>query len=57
MSNSAWVDKRPELVKFSKLNLTQYFHGDEAETWSESAIERRTAYLSDQLTRIWPALQ
>lgn len=57
LSNSAWVDKRRELIKFSKLNLTQYFHGGEAENWSESTIERRTAYLSGQLTRIWPALQ
>lgn len=56
LSNSAWADKRPELIKFSKLNLTQYFHGAEADDWNEAAIERRTAFLCDQLSRIWPAL-
>jgi hypothetical protein len=56
LSNSAWCDKRPELIKFSKLNLTQYFHGNEAVDWNEAAIERRTSYLCGQLTRIWPAL-
>jgi len=56
LSNSAWREKRPELIKFSKLNLTQYFHETEAEHWNEAAIERRTARLTAQLTRIWPAL-
>jgi hypothetical protein len=56
LSNSSWASKRPELLKFSKLNLTQYFHGQGAEDWNEAAIERRTAYLFDQLARIWPAL-
>lgn len=56
LSNSAWANKRPELKKFSKLNLNQYFHGTEADEWDETAIERRTAYLFEQLARIWPAL-
>lgn len=56
LSNSGWAEKRPELMKFSKLNLTQYFHGVEASHWNEAAIERRTAYLFDQLTKIWPTL-
>lgn len=57
LSNSAWTEKRPALMKFSKLNLTQYFHGTEGDDWNEAAIERRTSYLYDQLTKIWPALQ
>lgn len=56
ISNSAWTDKRRELVKFSKLNLTQYFHGTEADDWDEAAIERRTAHLYKQLASIWPEL-
>lgn len=56
LSNSAWKDKRPELIKFSKLNLTQYFHGAEADQWNDSAIERRTAHLLKQLTQIWPGI-
>jgi hypothetical protein len=56
LSNSAWTAKRPELMKFSKLNLNQYFHGPQADDWNEAAIERRTAWLCDQLTSIWPSL-
>lgn len=56
LSNGSWVTKRPELLKFSKLNLTQYFHGEDAATWNESAIERRTNTLSMQMSRIWPML-
>ncbi|MBB0025882.1 DUF262 domain-containing protein [Ralstonia pickettii] len=56
LSNSPWTTKRPELLKFSKLNLTQYFHGDHAGNWGEDAIEKRTAHLYDQLVQIWPAL-
>ena len=57
LSNSAWRTKRPELLKFSKLNLTQYFHGENVVLWSEEAIEIRTKFLGDQLIQIWPALQ
>jgi hypothetical protein len=56
LSNSAWAAKRPELMKFSKLNLTQYFYGSESNEWDEAGIERRTAYLSSHLTSIWPGL-
>jgi hypothetical protein len=56
LSNSDWSTKRPALLKFSKLNLTQYFHGKDAETWNEGAIEKRTAYLAAQLSKIWPAV-
>jgi hypothetical protein len=56
LSNSGWEKKRPELKKFAKLNLNQYFHGIEADKWDEHAIERRTAVLLDQLTAIWPDL-
>ena len=56
LSNSSWDIKRPELLKFNKLNLTQYFHGKDADTWNESAIEKRTATLFEQLTILWPAL-
>ncbi|MRS16748.1 DUF262 domain-containing protein [Enterobacteriaceae bacterium RIT691] len=54
LSNSAWVLKRPELLKFSKLNLTQYFHGEHAAQWGENEIETRTQYLIEQLKKIWP---
>lgn len=54
LSNSAWTLKRPELLKFSKLNLTQYFHGEHAIQWGEKEIETRTFYLIEQLKEIWP---
>lgn len=56
LSNGSWADKRPELLKFSKLNLTQYFHGKDAEKWNEGAIEQRTRHLYSQMAKIWPAL-
>jgi hypothetical protein len=56
LSNSSWDKKRPELKKFAKLNLNQYFHGAEADTWDEDAIAQRTAKLFGHLTAIWPAL-
>lgn len=56
LSNESWDIKRPELLKFSKLNLTQYFHSENAAIWNESAIEKRTDVLFMQLTRIWPML-
>lgn len=56
LSNSSWSQKRPELLKFSKLNLTKYFHGAEAVVWDEGAIEKRTLHLAKHLAAIWPAL-
>ncbi|NTV11134.1 MAG: HNH endonuclease, partial [Zoogloea sp.] len=56
LSNSDWATKRPELLKFSKLNLTQYFHGKDAEQWDEDAIQKRTSHLYLQMAEIWPYL-
>ena len=54
LQNAAWADKKPELLKYSKLNLTQYFHEPQASTWDESAIESRTEHLFEKLLKIWP---
>lgn len=56
LSNSDWSTKRTELLKFSKLNLTQYFHRKDAEKWDEDAIEKRTRHLYSQMAAIWPGL-
>lgn len=56
LSHSAWDHKRPELLKYSKLNLTRYFHEAEADNWNDTAIEKRTAHLFSKLIRIWPEL-
>lgn len=54
LSNSAWSVKRPELLKFNKLNLSQYFHGTDADSWDEQAIAKRTEHLFGHLLMIWP---
>ena len=55
LSNGPWSGKRPELLKFSKLNLTQYFHDDaEAKDWNEAAILKRSATLAGVMIKIWP---
>ena len=54
LSNSSWEKKRPELLKFNKLNLTQYFHGEDAVIWNENAIEKRSQHLMKQILVIWP---
>lgn len=54
LQNAAWANKRPELLKYSKMNLTRYFHGKEADDWNEAAIRARTESLFAQLLRIWP---
>ena len=54
LQNAAWSSKGPELRKYGKLNLTQYFHGDAAEDWNEEAILKRTEYLFEKLLKIWP---
>lgn len=54
LSNSAWSDKRPELLKFARLNLTRYFHEPKAVVWDETAIRERTKALFLDLARTWP---
>lgn len=54
LQNAAWANKRPELLRYSKMNLTRYFHGKEADDWNEAAIRARTEHLFAQLLRIWP---
>lgn len=55
LSNGAWKTKRPELLKFSKLNLTRYFYDDaNAEVWDEKAIVARGGSLALAMIAIWP---
>ncbi len=54
LQNAAWSAKRPELLKYAKLNLTQYFHGPEANEWDENAIKKRTEHLFRLLIQVWP---
>jgi len=55
LSNGAWKTKRPELLKFSKLNLTRYFYEDaNAKAWNEDAILARGASLAQTMIALWP---
>jgi len=54
LQNAAWSVKRPELLKYAKLNLTQFFHGSEADDWNEGTIQKRTEHLFKLLLQIWP---
>ncbi|XHS33953.1 HNH endonuclease family protein [Pseudoxanthomonas sp. UC29_72] len=50
--NYGWSEKKAELIKFSKLNLTQYFH--DIDRWDEDAINKRTEHLFVHMKEIWP---
>jgi hypothetical protein len=52
ISNSGWERKRPEILKYSKLNLNRYFH--DTEMWNEDAIRQRGELLFDKAVTIWP---
>ena len=60
LSNSGWRKKRPELAKFSRLNLNRYFFPpldsteDELTDWDEQAIQRRGKLIADLAKGIWP---
>lgn len=52
LSNSSWDNKKPELVKFSKLNLNRYFH--DCATWDEASITVRGQELFGLAKLTWP---
>lgn len=53
VSNSAWKDKKPELLLASLLPINQQLHA--AESWDETAIEQRSKELFARAIKIWPA--
>lgn len=60
LSNGSWNDKRPELCKFSKLNLNRYFHPpkegeqDPLRIWNEDTILKRGAEMAQLAVKVWP---
>jgi len=52
ISNAAWQAKKPEILKFSKLNLNRYFH--DVDAWDEDTILKRGQSLFDTAKKIWP---
>lgn len=60
LSNASWDQKRPELCKYSKLNLNRYFHppkeadADPLRVWDEEKIEVRGQKLYETARLVWP---
>jgi hypothetical protein len=53
VSNSAWKDKKPQLLQSSLLPINQQLVS--YETWDEETIERRGKELFERAKSIWPA--
>lgn len=56
LSNESWEHKRPEILKYSKLNLNRYFQAEENETlniWNEEKIIERSNKFTDLFISIW----
>ncbi len=51
-SNSAWVDKKPELMKHSLLPINQELH--DVTVWDEQAIAARGERIFARALKIWP---
>lgn len=56
LANNAWADKRQELLAFSKINLTRYFHSDDTKEWGEKQIKERSKILCENILSIWPGI-
>jgi hypothetical protein len=59
LSNGSWQKKRPELAKYSKLNLNRYFYpvheGEDALVeWNEKTIVKRGRLLFESASNVWP---
>ena len=59
LSNGSWQKKRPELAKYSKLNLNRYFYPvhegeDPLAEWNENTIANRGELLFDSARKVWP---
>ena len=51
-SNSAWVKKKPELLRHSLLPINQQLH--DIDPWDEAAIEKRSEELFQRAAKLWP---
>jgi hypothetical protein len=52
LQHKSWGEKKPELLTYSKLNLTQYFH--KIESWGEDEVRARGGVLFSEMVRMWP---
>ena len=51
-SNSAWKDKKPELLRHSLLPINQQLH--DVDVWDEGAIAQRLDTLLKRALKVWP---
>lgn len=51
-SNSAWVGKKPELLRHSLLPINQQFY--DVDAWDEATIEKRSNELFQRAVKLWP---
>lgn len=54
VSNGDWQTKKAELLRFSRMNLTRYFH--DIPDWNESRIRERSQALFEVARQVWPPL-
>jgi len=52
VSNSPWLKKRDEMLKYTILNLNRPFL--DVQVWNEEGIEKRSATLFEVAKKIWP---
>jgi hypothetical protein len=53
VSNSAWKDKKPQIMKYSLLPINQLLH--DQEVWDEGRIEQRSKALFTIALKLWPS--
>lgn len=51
-SNSAWAEKKPELLRHSLLPINQQLYN--IDVWDEDAIEKRSDELFQRAVKLWP---
>lgn len=55
VSNSAWANKRGELLKHNTINMTgRLIQMTEQAEWDEALIDQRTETMIDMLLKVWP---
>ena len=52
VSNGSWIDKKPELMRYSLLPINQQLH--EADKWDEEGIAKRGEALLEKALKLWP---
>ena len=57
LSNAPWSEKRLTLANHSILFLNKTLLGNNHTAWDETAIERRSQFLTEKILQIWPSAE